>query len=115
MIEKATDEKPHTFAEAVQWLAQDPKNYIDYEVKIGRHNGALMTRETWLEDVASGGFIDYDGMGNEVDGNGNILGETAPVFDENRILLQEGKHGWISPSTAGAIRPETKYILWYNK
>jgi hypothetical protein len=115
MIEKSTDEKPHTFEEAAQWLAQDAENYIDYEVKLGRHSGALMTRETWLESVADHSFIDYDGMGNEVDENGNVLGESSAVFDEHRILIQEGKHGWIYPSTADTIRPETKYILWYNR
>jgi len=93
---------PHTFEEAKQWLAE-PGNHIDYEVKVGRHSGALMTRETWLESVADRSFIDYDGMGNEIDVNGNVLGE-AP-----------GNPAWIKPSEAADIRPETAYILWYNR
>jgi hypothetical protein len=114
MIEKSTFENPHTFEQATQWLAENPGMY-DYEVKIGRHHGALMTRETWLESVTDHGFIDYDGMGNEVDENGNLLGVADPIFEGNRILVQEGKHGWIKPSEASRILPETKYILWYNR
>jgi hypothetical protein len=101
MIEKVEYPNFHTFAEGVQYLAQG--NFIDYEVKIGQHTGALMTREEWLQAVESHSFIDYDGMGNEVDENGNILGVTP------------GDPGWIKPSRALTIRPETKYILWYNR
>jgi hypothetical protein len=102
MIEKSTYEKPHTFEEAKQYLAEG--HHIDYEVRVNRHLGALMTRETWLESVAHRSFIDYDGMGDEVDENGNILGSGEP-----------GKPGWIYPSQAAQIRPDTKYILWYNR
>jgi hypothetical protein len=102
MISKAEYPEFHTFAEGVQYLAQG--NPIDYEVKIGQHQGALMTREEWLTAVANHSFIDYDGMGNEIDENGNVLG-AGPMFDP----------GWIRPSEASRIRPETKYILWYNR
>ena len=101
-MRESTYDNPHTFQEAVQWLAENPGHY-DYEVKIGRHEGALMTRETWLESVETHAFIDYDGMGNEIAEDGKVLGE------------EPGKHGWIYPSQATRIRPETKYILWYNK
>lgn len=122
MIEKATYDKPHTFEEAKQFLAQG--NYIDYEVLIPREgyphglHGALMTSESWLEDVANGSLIDYDGMGNELDENGNILG-TVPAEWEGEPrksrLLKVGDPGHISPSQAARIRPETRYILWYNR
>jgi hypothetical protein len=103
----------HTFEQAVKFLAE-PGNHIDYEVeiaeerlgKISNHHGALMTRETWLEAVADHSFIDYDGMGNEVSADGKIL--TSATIDIHPA-------GWIYPSTADKIRPETKYILWYNR
>ncbi|MBZ5660027.1 MAG: hypothetical protein LAO08_06430 [Acidobacteriia bacterium] len=101
MIEKVEYPEFHTFEEGKQFLAQG--NWIDYEVKVGHHNGALMTRETWLESVADHSFIDYDGMGNELTEDGIVLG-VAP-----------GEPGWIYPSQAARIRPETKYILWYNR
>jgi len=100
MIGKSTHENPHNFEQAKQWLAENPGQY-DYEVKIGRHHGALMTREEWLLAVRDKNFIDYDGMGDEVDENGNILGGAGG--------------NWIYPSGALLIRPETKYILWYNR
>jgi hypothetical protein len=99
MIGQSTYENPHTFEQAKQWLVENPGQY-DYEVKIGRHSGALMTRETWLESVADKSFIDYDGMGDEV--------------DENGIISNVGGD-WIRPSEASRIRPETKFILWYNR
>lgn len=112
MIEKVEYPEFHTFEQAVQYLAQGKR--IDYEVRVGKHNGALMTRETWLESVADKSFIDYDGMGNEIGENGNILGEVPAVW-EGKKLISQGDPGWISPSQASRIRPETKYILWYNR
>lgn len=94
-------DKPHTFEEALAYLAAG--HHIDYEVKIDTHQGALMTRETWLESVADHSFIDYDGMGNEVSADGKIL---------NGILHPAG---WIKPSQADQIQPDTKYVLWYNR
>ena len=116
MIEKVEYPQFHTFEEGVQFLQQG--EYIDYEVKIGGHTGALMTRETWLESVEDGSFIDYDGMGNEIDENGNILGVTPAQWEgepRKSKLLKVGDPGHIYPSHAARIRPETKYILWYNK
>src|SRR5579863_1457267 len=104
MIEKVEYPNFHTFAEGVQYLAQG--NFIDYEVKIGRHTGALMTREEWLQAVESHSFIDYDGMGNEVDENGNILGVVPPTKVGN-LVTANGDPGWIKPSQAGRIRPDT--------
>jgi len=102
-------DNPHTFEEAVAYLRAG--NHIDYEVKIteqgeGRlstHQGALMTRETWLEAVKDHSFIDYDGMGNEIAEDGALLKSEINVT------------GWLKPSQAATIRPETKYILWYNR
>jgi hypothetical protein len=105
-------DNPHTFDEAVEFLRAG--NHIDYEVKIGRHQGALMTRDEWLESVREHSFIDYDGMGNEIDAEGNILG-TEPSVWEGKILVKQGNPGWIKPSQASRIRPDTAYILWYNR
>jgi hypothetical protein len=106
MIEESTYENPHNFEQAKQWLAENPGRY-DYEVRIDGHTGALMTRETWLEAVADRSFIDYDGMGDEIDEHGNIVGKSpGTAFPDP---------GWIYPSAASRIRPETRYILWYNK
>lgn len=103
MIEKAEYPNFHTFAEAVEYLSQG--NWIDYEVKIGDHQGALMTREEWLDSVESQSFIDYDDMGNEIAEDGTVLGDEP----EKRTT------DWIKPSEAKRLRPETKYILWYNR
>jgi len=112
-------DQPHTFEQAVAYLSStDSPTYIDYEVAIGGHQGALMTRETWLEAVEDHSFIDYDGMGNEIDENGNVLGATASVWEgepRQSKLISVGDPGWIKPSQALRIRPETKYVLWYNR
>lgn len=94
-------EKPHTFEEAVAFLKANGD--IDYEVKIDGHQGALMTRDVWLDAVKSHSFIDYDGMGNEVSEDGKILATESSTYK------------WLKPSNALNIRPETKYILWYNR
>jgi hypothetical protein len=102
-------DNPHTFEEA---LAELKTQAIDYEVKIAEevngkiheHQGALMTRETWLEAVKDHSFIDYDGMGNEVSEDGKIL------RSEHNL-----PYGWLKPSQADKIRPETRFILWYNR
>ena len=112
MIKEATYEKPHTFEEAKQYLAEG--HYIDYYVKILTHDGALMTREEWLDSVESASFIDYDGMGNEIAEDGTVLGVVPPTM-EGKLVTANGDPGWIKPSEAGRIRPDTKYILWYNR
>ena len=60
-------------------------------------NGDLLTVEEWLEAVAQHYFIDYDGFGDQLDINKQII----------------GKH--IYPSQAKELLPDTKYILWYNR
>ncbi len=96
----ATYEQPHTFAEGVQYLSEG--HHIDYEVKIDRHRGALLTRKEWLEYVKNGSFIDYDGMGNQVDKDGKVI-KTGAFGD------------YIYPSEANTLVPECAYILWYNR
>ena len=117
MVAEGTWKNPHDFATAVQYLAEG--HHIDYEVKINGHSGALMTREQWLEDSEDGGmFTDDDGMGNEVDKDGNILGVRPHRFEgegKTRRLVEVGDPGYIYPSQRGRLRPETAYILWYNK
>ena len=116
MIEKVEYPQFHTFAEGVEFLSQG--EWVDYEVKFSGHTGALMTRENWLEAVADHGFMDGDGMGNEIDENGNILGVVPSQWEgepRKSKLLKVGDPGHIYPSQAARIRPETKYILWYNK
>lgn len=87
-------ENPSTFEEAVQVVKNGD---IDYEVSINGQQGAFMTSKTWLECVESGGFIDYDGYGDQVDAQGKFIG------------------GKISPSQARNILLATAYILWYNR
>jgi len=107
MIEKAEYPNFHTFAEAKEFLGQG--NWIDYEVRIpaanrksGVSSGALLSRENWLQACADKSFIDYDGMGSQIDKDGNIM-ETGAFGN------------WIYPSEAASIAPECAYILWYNK
>ena len=107
MIEKVEYPKFHTFAEAVEFLSQG--EWIDYEVKIDKHRGALMTRENWLEAVADHTFMDGDGMGDQVTADGKIV-KFERDLEQNRNV-----GGWIYPSEASKLFPETKYILWYNK
>lgn len=95
-------EKTLSFEDARQELAAGRPCF---SVRVARHHGALITREQWLDDVAGGGFIDYDGWGNELSESGEILGVGDNPEDT----------GWISPSEAARILPETKYILWYNR
>lgn len=115
MVKQGSWSQPHDFATAVQFLAEG--NHIDYEVMIGGHHGALLTRDAWLEDIDSM-FTDDDGMGNEVDKDGNILGVRPHRFEgegKARRIVEVGDPGYIYPSQAGRLRPETAYILWYNK
>jgi len=97
MIEAEWD-NPHTFEEAVQWLRDG--NWIDYEVSVEGRQGALMTRDAWVEAVENGSFIDYDGYGSMLTEQGKFIG------------------GNIRPSSAAARLveyPKTAYILWYNR
>jgi len=97
-MNEATMENPHSFEEAVQWLREG--NWIDYEVSVNGSQGALMTRDAWVEAVEDRAFIDYDGYGSMLTKEGKFIG------------------GKIHPSAAVATLlqyPETAYILWYNR
>ena len=87
-------ENPHTFDEGVAHLREQD---IDYEVSVGGHQGALMTRATWLEEVKHHNFIDYDGYGSQLTAEGKYIG------------------GNLGPSMVGTIMADTAYILWYNR
>ncbi len=56
-----------------------------------------MSREEWRNDVEQGNLVDYDGEGSEIDKNGAVVRKK------------------LKPSDAFLIRPETRYILWYNR
>lgn len=113
-ISQSTYEHPHSFEEAKQYLTQ-PDCFIDYEVKFTAERpmpngtglftfqGALMTRDSWLEQVADHSFIDYDGMGHQFTEDGKL------------IPLKDVLGSWIKPSQAGQIDPKCAYILWYNR
>lgn len=114
-MRQSTYQNPHTFEEAKQWLAE-PENWIDYEVKFEAEapdamgvvkrrefDGALMTRQAWIESVADHTFMDYDGMGHQFTEDGKL------------IPLPEAFGGWIKPSQALRLDPACAYILWYNK
>ncbi len=100
-MNEATMEKPHTFDEGKQYLAEG--HGIDYEVAVQAEDkkylsqGALMTREAWLAAVKDGSFIDYDGYGDQLTAEGKFIGAN------------------VSPSRAFMVLPETAYILWYNR
>jgi hypothetical protein len=94
------EQEPRTFEEALETLKT---GWIDYEVRIGSHEGALMTRQTWLECVEEHSFIDYDGMGHQIAADGTI------------IMFPDRPSGWIKPSEALKIAPEAAYVLWYNR
>lgn len=66
-------------------------------MSVGGHQGALMTRDTWLDAVKDTSFVDYDGDGNQLTAEGKYIG------------------GTIKPSQADTILPDTAYILWYNR
>jgi hypothetical protein len=69
---------------------------ILYEVEIGKSEGALIPIGEWLESVACGAFIDYDGIGDLVNTHGKLIGRTRP-------------------SDAKTVPTEASYILWYNR
>lgn len=94
-MNRATFNRPHSFDQAVQYLTEG--HPLDYEVKVGDHKGALMTREVWLEEVKTFGFIDDDGHGSQLTKKGKIVG------------------GNCRPSAADELLKTTAYILWYNK
>lgn len=101
---------------AEQWIKDNHKPAYNFDRpwvdhKIDGHSGHLIPLQEWKECCDDGGFIDYDGYGNAVDENYNII-QIADTLD------YEGNHIWPSDYTQldGAKIPvDTKYILWYNR
>lgn len=96
MIEQSTYEKPHSFAEAVQWLVEND-NGLDYEVVIDGSSGALMSRATYIECVKDHSLMNDDGFGEQVNAEGHLFGP------------------WIYPSQVADLSPDCVYVHWYNK
>lgn len=62
--------------------------------------GTLMTIEDWLENVTSGGFIDYDGSGNYSDGKRMSNKSVSPSdVDSDQIMKNK----------------EFTHIIWFNR
>lgn len=62
--------------------------------------GDLMTKESWLECVNGGGFIDYDGSGNYSDGERMSNKSVSPSdVDADQIMKNE----------------EFTHIVWFNR
>jgi hypothetical protein len=101
--------------ETETWIRENhrPKDQFDrpwIDHKIGSFSGNLIPLEEWKQCCDDGGFIDYDGYGDPVDENYQII----KMIDEN------GFGGSIYPSdyterAGNNIPPNTKYILWYNR
>lgn len=67
--------------------------------KINEDDGDLMTIEDYMDSVACGLFIDYDGMGDAVK-DGYYMNRRSYVY----------------PSKLGKDIPEgATHILWYNR
>lgn len=76
-----------------QWGIQNIKDFPHY--------GDLMTVDEWKASIEMGGFIDYDGSGDQV------------LFDEELdtyVIESE-----IYPSIVNKLNPKTEYIIWYNR
>jgi len=102
--------------DAEKWINENYESKYSFDRpcinhKIDGYSGHLIPLGEWKECCDGGGFIDYDGYGNAVDENYNII-EISDSLD------YEGNHIFPSDYTnlGGAKIPlETKYILWYNR
>jgi len=105
-----------TIEDAENWIRENHKSEYSFDRplidhKIHGYIGHMMKLDEWKECCDDGGFIDYDGCGNAVDENYNIIQITD-------TLDYEGNHIWPSDYTERGgkkIPIDTKYILWYNK
>lgn len=82
---------------AVQANIEECAEILAIISKIGY--GDCYSIQDFIEIVADGGFIDYDGSGYWSDANGNRLG---PIYCNKDWLIKN------KPKDA-------KYVLWYNK
>lgn len=72
------------------------------------YNGDLIPLTEWLECVEDGGFIDYDGYGDQVIHNP----------DKNKYYVVERADtdmGVVYPSMAEHVPSYITHILWYNR
>lgn len=70
--------------------------------------GDLMPIGEWLECVECGGFIDYDGFGDQV------------IYNPDRDKYYTVEHetndmGVVYPSQAASIPSYVTHIIWYNR
>jgi hypothetical protein len=91
------------FRDAEKWIEKyhrDKNDSFWFDHVIKKHSGHLMTLEQWKEDCDMHFFIDYDGAGDLVDQNFEIIGHTYPseYTDKNRDYSLD-----------------VKYVLWYNR
>lgn len=91
--------------DAEEWIHTNHKSKYKYDQpwidhKIDGHRGHLMTIKEWKGCCDDGGFIDYDGYGDLVNSDCEVVGKTVSPSDytEGRVVLDDAK-----------------YILWYNK
>lgn len=68
-----------------------------FHTSTSQANGDVMSRETWLNAVKCGMFIDYDGYGR------GIL--------EGGTLIQSV----VVPSKANELDSRVEWIVWYNR
>ncbi len=69
----------------------------------------ILTVAEWLDDVADGMFIDYDGYGEAIVWDG---------VSEDYVIITRGPE-WgdshIYPSEKDKVPPEATHINWYNR
>ena len=76
------------------------ESQTDVEWKDLPSYGDLMTKKDWLECVAGGGFIDYDGSGNYSDGKRMSNKSVSPSDVEADQIMKND---------------EFTHIMWFNR
>lgn len=75
---------------------------IQYGVNIPGYHTAksarndVMSKDTWLEGVKGGMFIDDDGYGNGIKADGTVVQR-------------------VRPSMADELGPDVEFVVWFNK
>jgi hypothetical protein len=88
--------------DAENWIKEYDTDHPWIDHKIDGHTGHLMKLDEWKECCDEGGFIDYDGYGDTIDSEYNLIGNIVKPSDYTKL---GGKK----------IPIDTKYILWYNR
>lgn len=73
--------------------------WIDHKIK--NHTGHLMSLESWKKSCEEGAFIDYDGYGDLISNDYDIIGQTTTPSDHTHR-----KKDYPVNAT---------HILWYNR